>query len=301
VFRSEHPKENAMIDSGRLGAPPDNAEKTFDAIPFRTHSLTLASKALREVQVDLTHVDSITTRGRLAASIAPEVTQSVAAMVTNAQAARRFLDHQPPALDEVRQALDCIVRDAYRTSDVIYRIRGLFKEAPSKKERLEINGAIRDALELTRDEVTKNDVSVLTHFAEPSPTVQADRVQLQQVIVNLIINAVEAMSSMREQARELLICTGKEESNGALVAVRDSGPGLDLKTVNRLFEAFYTTKVRGVGIGLTVCRSIIEAHGGRMWAGANEPRGAFFQFTLPLERDENVPAGPVGSSLPFVP
>ena len=280
-----------MIDTGHLGAPPDNTEKTFDAAPLRTHSLTLASKALREVQVDPAHVDRITTIGRLAASVAPEVTQSIAAIVTNAQAARHFLDHRPPALDEVRQALDCIVRDAYRASDVIYRIRGLFKEAPPKKEPVEINGAIRDVLELTRDEVTKNGVSVLTHFAEPSPIVQADRVQLQQVILNLIINAVEAMSSVREEARELLICTEKEESNGALVAVRDSGPGLDLKSVDRLFEAFYTTKVRGVGTGLTVCRFIIEAHGGRMWAGENEPRGASFQFTLPLERDESVPAG----------
>ena len=181
-----------MIDTGHLGAPPDNTEKTFDAVPLRTHSLTLASKALaskalREVQVDLAHVDSITTRGRLAASVAPEVTQSIAAIVANAQAARHFLDLQPPVLDEVRQALDCIVRDAYRASDVIYRIRGLFKEALPKKEPVEINGAIRDVLELTRDEVTKNGVSVLAHFAEPSPTVQADRVQLHQVILNLIV------------------------------------------------------------------------------------------------------------------
>ncbi len=290
-----------MIDTGHVGAPPDNNGKIFDAVPLLTHSLTLTSKALREVQVDLAHVDCITTIGRLAASVAPEVTQSIAAIVTNAQAARHFLDHRPPALDEVRQALDCIVRDAYRASDLIYRLRGLFEEAPPKKERVDINGAIRDVLELTRDEVTKNGVSVLTHFAEPSPTVQADRVQLQQVILSLIINAVEAMSSMREEARELLICTEKEEANGALVAVRDTAPGLDLKGVDRLFEAFYTTKVRGVGMGLTVCRSIIEAHGGRMWAGENEPRGASFQFTLPLERDESVPTGPVGSSLPFVP
>jgi C4-dicarboxylate-specific signal transduction histidine kinase len=289
-----------MIDTGHVGAPPDNTEKTFDAVPLRTHSLTLASKALREVQVELAHADRITTIGRLAASVAPDVTQSIAAIVANAQAARHFLYHRPPALDELRRALDCIVRDAYRASDVTYRIRELFKEAPPKKERVEINGAIRDVLELTRDEVTKNGVSVLTHFAEPSPTVQADRRQLQQVILNVVINAVEAMSSMREAARELLICTEKEESNGALVAVRDSGPGLDLRSADRLFEAFYTTKVRGIGIGLTVCRSIIEAHGGRMWAGANEPRGASFQFTLPLERDESVPAGPAGSSLPFV-
>ena len=125
-----------------------------------------------------------------------------------------------------------------------------------------------------------------TQFAEPSPVVQADRVQLQQVVLNLIINAVEAMSSMREGARELLICTEKSDSNGALVAVRDSGPGLDLKSVDRLFEAFYTTKVQGMGIGLAICRSIIQAHGGRLWARANVPCGAIFQFTLPTHRPE---------------
>jgi C4-dicarboxylate-specific signal transduction histidine kinase len=143
----------------------------------------------------------------------------------------------------------------------------------------------------THGEMTKNGVSVRTQFADPSPAVQADRVQLQQVILNLIINAVEAMSSTREGARELLICTEKAESNGALVAVRDSGPGLDLKSADRLFEAFYSTKVHGTGLGLAVCRSIIEAHGGRMRAGENEPRGAVFQFSVPLEPGEIVPAG----------
>ena len=281
VLRSEDAKESTMIDIRHLGAAPDDTEKDFDAALIRTHALTLATEALREAQVDLAHVDRITTIGRLTASIAPEVTQPIAAIVTNAQAARHFLDRRPPDLDEVRQALDCIVRDAYRASDVIYRIRGLLKEAPPKRERAEINGAIRDVLELTRGEATKNGVSVRTQFAEPSPVVQADRVQLQQVILNLIINAVEAMSSMREGARELLICTEKAESNGALVAVRDSGPGLDMKSVDRLFEAFYTTKVQGMGIGLAICRSIIEAHGGRLWASANVPFGAIFQFTLP--------------------
>jgi C4-dicarboxylate-specific signal transduction histidine kinase len=279
-----------MIDTGHLGAAPDDTKKDFDAALIRTHALALVTEALREAQVDLAHVDRITTTGRLTASIAPEVTQPIAAIVTNAQAARHFLNRQPPDLDEVRQALDCIVRDAYRASDVIYRIRGLLKEAPPKRERAEINAAIRDVLELTRGETTKNGVSVRTQFAEPSPVVQADRVQLQQVILNLIINAVEAMSSMSEGARELLICTEKAESNRALVAVRDSGPGLDLKSVDRLFEAFYTTKVQGMGIGLAICRSIIEAHGGQLWAGANEPRGAVFQFTVPLERDETFPA-----------
>jgi C4-dicarboxylate-specific signal transduction histidine kinase len=270
-----------MIYNRHLGSAPDDMEKDLDAAPNRTHALTLATEALREAQVDLAQVDRITTIGRLTASIAPEVTQPIAAIVTNAQAARHFLNRRPPDLDEVRQALDCIVRDAYRASDVIYRIRGLHKEALPKRERAEINGAIRDVLELTRGEATKNGVSVRTQFAEPSPVIQADRVQLQQVILNLIINAVEAMSGMREGARELLICTEKADSNGALVAVRDSGPGLDMKSVDRLFEAFYTTKVQGMGIGLAICRSIIEAHGGRLWASANVPFGAIFQFTLP--------------------
>jgi C4-dicarboxylate-specific signal transduction histidine kinase len=286
VLRLEDAKEGTMVCIRHLGAAPDDTKKDFDAALVRTYALTLATEALHKAQVDLAHVDRITTIGRLTASIAPEVTQPVAAIVTNAQAARHFLNHRPPDLDEVREALDRIVTEAYRASDVIYRIRGLFEETPPKRERVEINGAIRDVLELTRGEATKNGVSVRTQFAEPSPVVQADRAQLQQVIVNLIINAFEAMISMREGARELLICTEKSDSNGALVAVRDSGPGLDLETADRLFEAFYTTKVQGMGIGLAICRSIIQAHGGRLWARANLPCGAIFQFTLPAPRAE---------------
>jgi C4-dicarboxylate-specific signal transduction histidine kinase len=270
-----------MIYIRRLGAAPEDTKKDFAAALIRTHALTLATEALHEAQVDLAHVDRITTIGRLTASIVPEVTQPIAAIVTNAQAARHFLDRRPPDLDEVREALDGIVTEAYRASDVIYRIRGLLKETPPKRERAEINGAIRDVLELMRGEATRNGVSVRTQFAEPSPVVQADRVQLQQVVLNLIINAVEAMSGMREGARELLICTEEAESNGALVAIGDSGPGLDPKSADRLFEAFYTTKVQGMGIGLAICRSIIEAHGGRLWARANVPCGAIFQFELP--------------------
>src|ERR1700722_9255916 len=270
-----------MIYIRRLGAAPEDTKKDFAAALIRTHALALATEALHEAQVDLAHVDRITTIGRLTASIVPEVTQPIAAIVTNAQAARHFLDRRPTNLDEVREALDRIVTEAYRASDVIYRIRGLFKETPPKREPADINRAICDALELTRGEARKNGVSVRTQFAEPSPVVQADRGQLQQVILNLIINAFEAMSSMREGERELLICTEKSESNGALVAVRDTGPGLDMKAVDRLFEAFYTTKVQGMGIGLAICRSVVEAHGGRLWAGANVPCGAVFQFKLP--------------------
>ncbi|MET4482734.1 ATP-binding protein [Bradyrhizobium sp. F1.13.3] len=268
-----------MINIRHVGTAPDYTKKDFDAAPVRMYA------ALHEAQVDLAHVDRITTIGRLTASVAPEVTQPIAAIVTNAQAARHFLNRRPPDLDEVREALDCIVTEAYRASDAIYRIRGLFKETPPKRERVEINGAIRDVLELTRGEATKNGISVRTQFAEPSPVVQADPAQLQQVTLNLIINAFEAMISRREGSRELLICTEKSD-NGALVAVRDSGPGLDLETVDRLFEAFYTTKVQGMGIGLAICRSIIQVHGGRLWARANVPCGAIFQFTLPTHRPE---------------
>jgi C4-dicarboxylate-specific signal transduction histidine kinase len=265
-----------MIHTRHAGAASDDPERAFDA--------------LREVKVALTHVDRITTMGRLTASVAHEVTQPITTIVTNAQAARHFLDHQPPNLDEIRRALDYIVRDAYRASAVIDRIRRLFKETPPKMERVEINGAIRDVLELTSGDVARNRVSVLTQFAEPSPVVQADRVLLQQVILNLIINAVEAMNSMREGSRELLICTEKAGSNSALVVVRDSGPGLAPESIDRLFEAFYTTKVQSMGMGLPICRSIVEVHGGQVWAVANEPRGAVFQFTVPLAPDKTVPA-----------
>jgi len=288
VLRFEDAKESIMIKIRDVGYAPSDTKKDFDAAPVRTYALTLATEALHEAQVDLAHVDRITTIGRLTASIAPEVTQTVAAIVTNAQAARRFLNRRPPDLGEVREALDRIVTEAYRANDVIDRIRGLFKQTPPKRERVEINGAIRDVLELTRGEATKNGVSVRTQFAEPSPVVQADRAQLQQVILNLIINAFEAMISRREGSRELLICTEKSDSNGALVAVQDSGPGLDLETVDRLFDAFYTTKVQGMGIGLAICRSIIQAHDGRLWARANVPCGAIFQFRMPTHRPEQL-------------
>ena len=161
------------------------------------------------------------------------------------------------------------------------RIRALIKKAPPRKDRLEINEAIREVIELTRSEAEKNSVSVQTQLAEGLPLIQGDRVQLQQVILNLIINAVQAMSGISAGARELLISTGTAESDGVLLAVRDSGPGLAPETLERLFDAFYTTKADGMGMGLSICRSIIEAHGGRLWATANSPRGAVFQFVVP--------------------
>jgi len=253
-----------------------------------------AEEALRSVQAELAHANRVTTMGQLTASIAHEINQPICAMVTNAEAALRWLGRRPPDLEEVRQTLGRIISDGGRAGDVIGRIRALIKKAPPRKEGLEINEAILEVIALTRGEVVQSGVSVRTQLAEGLPLIQADRVQLQQVILNLIINAVEAMSGLGEGSRELVISTGRDASNGVLVSLRDSGPGLDPASLERLFDAFYTTKSSGLGMGLSICRSIIEAHGGRIWAGANEPRGAVFHFTLPLEPEETVPAEHAG-------
>jgi PAS domain S-box-containing protein len=244
-----------------------------------------SERRYREVQAELAHASRVATMGQLMASIAHEVRQPIAAVVTNAQAGLNWLGAQPPDLEEVRQTLGCIVRDGMRAGDVIGRIRALVEKAPPRKEDLEINEAVLEVIALTRAEVLKSGVSVRTQLAKGLPVVRADRVQLQQVILNLIINAVEAMSGVGEGARELLISTGRDASNGVLISLRDSGPGLDPKSLDRLFEAFYTTKAQGMGLGLAISRSIIEAHGGRLRASANVPRGAVFQFTVPASPD----------------
>ncbi len=240
----------------------------------------LASEALREAQTELAHVNRVATMGQLTASIAHEVNQPVAAMVTNAYAAMRWADAQPPDLAEVQHALDRIVKDGNRAGEVINRIRALIKKAPPRKELFDVNETILEVIALARGEVLKNGVSLQTQLANGLPLIQGDRIQLQQVTLNLIMNAVEAMSEVSEGARQLLISTESDASNGVLVAVRDSGPGLKPESFDHLFDAFYTTKPNGMGMGLSICRSIIEAHDGRMWASANVPRGAILQFTL---------------------
>jgi C4-dicarboxylate-specific signal transduction histidine kinase len=251
----------------------------------RTKELMRASEALRESQAELAHVNRVTTMGHLTASIAHEVNQPIAAAVTNAEAGLRWLDVQPPNLEKARQALGQIVKDGNRAGDVIGRIRTLIKKEPPRKTHLDINETVVDVIALTRSELLRHGISLQTQLATSSPHVQGDRVQLQQVILNLILNAVEAMNGTAAGQRELLISVGEAESNGVLVAVQDSGPGLDLQSVDRVFEAFYTTKSDGMGMGLAICKSIVEAHGGRMWATTNKPRGAIFQFSLPCARE----------------
>jgi C4-dicarboxylate-specific signal transduction histidine kinase len=248
-----------------------------------------AAEALREAQMQLAHANRVATMGQLTASIAHEVNQPIAATVLNAETGLRWLGAESPDLDEARQAFSDIVRDGNRAAAVVQRIRNLSKKAPPRDERVEINGAIRGVIELTRSEAMKNGVSAQTELVEGLPLVHGDRVELQQVILNLILNAIEAMSETSEGPRELLITTEKAVSGDLLVAVRDSGPGLAPGALENLFKAFHTTKPNGLGLGLSICRSIIEAHGGRLWASANALRGAVFQFTLPAHRDIALP------------
>jgi C4-dicarboxylate-specific signal transduction histidine kinase len=242
----------------------------------------------REMQMELAHANRVTTMGQLTASIAHEVNQPIAAMVSNAEASLRWLGAGSTHLHEVQQVLPSIIADGKRAGEVIHRIRALMKKAPPRKDRLEINQAILEIIGITRGEAVKHRISVLAELAGHLAAVEADRVQLQQVLLNLIVNAIEAMGATNEGPRELLISTAKVETGGVLVAVQDSGPGLEAAMPERVFESFYTTKSTGLGLGLSICRSIIEAHGGRLWASTNQRRGATFQFTLP--GDANIPS-----------
>jgi len=231
----------------------------------------------------LAHANRITTMGQLTASIAHEVNQPIAAVVTNAQAALRWLTMQPSDPEEVRQALDRIVRNGRRAGDVIGRIRALVAKAAPRNDQLDINEVMLEVITLTRSELRSSGTLLQTQLAGGLPLILGDRIQLQQVMLNLIFNAVEAMSGSRDGSRALLISTEQDGPGGVLVAVQDSGPGLNPESTDRLFDAFYTTKPGGMGMGLSICRSIIEAHGGRMWATASVPQGAVLQFTLPLQ------------------
>jgi PAS domain S-box-containing protein len=241
-----------------------------------------STRRYREVEVALAHASRVATLGQMSASIAHEVNQPVAATMTNAQAALRFLAAEPPNLEEVRQALNRIARLTNRVIDVVGRIRALVKKASPRRDEFQINEAIDEVISLTHGEIAKNGVALHREFAAGLPLVHADRVQVQQVILNLITNAVEAMSGVPEEQRELRVTTTTAGAEGIRVAVRDSGSGLDPANLNRVFDSFYSTKPGGLGIGLSICRSIVEAHGGRLWVEAAKPRGAIFAFMLPV-------------------
>ncbi|CCE06812.1 putative Histidine kinase [Bradyrhizobium sp. STM 3843] len=235
---------------------------------------------LRELEADLAHLNRLSIMGELTASLAHEILHPIATARNNARAGMRFLAMNPPDLPEVMDALACVVRDADRAKDIVARIRDHIRKKPPRKERFEINDAITEVIVMARNVVDMNHVSVQTSFRDPMPALWGDRVQVQQVILNLLLNAAEAMSSM-EGSRQLSISTDWSEPDGLLVEVRDSGPGLAQEQLQDIFKAFYTTKPSGIGMGLSICRSIVDAHGGRLWAEANHPRGAVFRLTLP--------------------
>src|ERR1700716_2956388 len=244
---------------------------------------TRRERQYREMQSELAHANRVATVDHLCASIAHEIKQPIATARNNAAAALQFLDKSPPDLAEVREALPFIVNDTDRASDVVDRIGSLIKKAPPRKEVVDLNAAILEVTALTHSEAVKTGVTVGTQLAGELPRIHCDRVQLQQVILNLIVNAIQSMSGVEDGNRELHISTVSIEPDGVCVAVRDTGPGLSPETLSRLFEPLYTTKSEGMGIGLSICRSIIEAHGGRLWAIPCEPQGALFQFTIPAD------------------
>jgi PAS domain S-box-containing protein len=247
-----------------------------------------AEENLREAQMELEQANRITTMGLLTASIAHEIMQPVGAAVANANAGLRWLEREPPQVEKARNSLVRIIKDGNRASEVIDRVRALVKKAPPQKDRVDINTLILDIVALVSSDTRKGGVSVRTQLSPDLPLVWADRIQIQQVILNLMMNAIEAMSSTEEDSRELQIVTG-QVSSGVLVEVRDSGSGLDPQSLERIFDPFHTTKSGGMGIGLSICRLIIEAHNGRVWATGNVPRGAIFHLTLAAysETDHN--------------
>jgi signal transduction histidine kinase len=241
---------------------------------------TRRERQYREMQSELARANRVATMGQLTASIAHETKQPITAALTYAAAALRFLDRSPPDVAEVRAALTCIVNENGRASDIVDRIGSLIKKAPPRRVVVDLNAAILEVTALTRSEAVKTGVTMGTQLADELPRIRCDRVQLQQVMLNLIVNAIQSMSGVEDGNRELHISTESIEPEGVRVGVRDTGPGLSPESLPRLFEPFYTTKTEGMGMGLSICRSIIEAHGGRLWATRCEPRGALFQFTI---------------------
>ena len=252
----------------------------FSAVIVDISERKRVGEKLRKAQTELAHVSRLTTMGELAASVVHEVNQPLTGIITNANTSMRWLAGAAPNLNEARNAIGRIVRDGNRAADVISRLRSLFQKASSVKERLDINEAIQEVVMLTQTEVRRHKVALRTELAADLPPVAGDRVQLQQVVVNLILNGIEAMSTVEDRERALLIRTQPREGSEVLVIVKDSGIGFDPQNAERIFDAFHTTKAGGLGMGLSISRSIVDNHGGRLWAKLNDGPGATFQFTI---------------------
>jgi C4-dicarboxylate-specific signal transduction histidine kinase len=235
--------------------------------------------------MELAHVTRMTTLGELTASISHEVNQPLASVIANAEACLRWLNRGTPDLDRARRSVEWIIDDGNRASEVIRRIRGLAKKSDIEKVPLDVNDVVRETIGLMQREVFSHQVALRMELVPALPAILGDRVQLQQVIINLMMNGIEAMQSVTDRPRELLIRSRQHEKQLVLVSITDCGVGISAENADRLFNAFFTTKSSGMGMGLSICRSIMEAHGGRLWATANIPHGATFQFTLPVNAD----------------
>jgi signal transduction histidine kinase len=239
---------------------------------------------LRQAQADLARVSRVTTMGELTASLAHEVNQPIAAAVTNANTCLRWLTRDHPDVEEAREAASRIVKDGTRAAEIIKRIRLLFKKGSPERELVDVNEVIREMIVLLRSEATRYNITVRMELAADLPRIIGDRVQLQQVLMNLIVNSIDAMKEV-EGARELAVKSQRTEKEEALVSVSDSGVGLPVQQADQIFKSFFTTKPHGTGMGLSISRSIIESHGGRLWAANNSPRGASFCFSLPTKAE----------------
>jgi PAS domain S-box-containing protein len=263
-------------------APAQRGARFLAGVSVDITERKLAEEALRDARADLERMARLTTMGELTASIAHEINQPLAAIVTQSQAAQRFLKRNEPDLDEVQDALACIARDGMRASEVIRGLRALARKSAPQLTRLDIDDVIREVLALARGELVRHDVVLRTELGSDERLVLGDHVQLQQVLLNLVMNGVEAMRET-ERTRELSVSsTLAEPGSSVLVAVRDTGTGFDPAVADRMFQPFFTTKPDGTGMGLTICRSIVEAHGGRLWVSPRAPHGADVRFTVPL-------------------
>jgi C4-dicarboxylate-specific signal transduction histidine kinase len=256
-----------------------NAEGTLNE-PAGQREKKRAEEALRQAQGDLARVNRVTSMGELTASLAHELYQPIAAAVTNARTCVRWLAGDTPNIDKARTAAMRIVEDGTRAADIIGRVRLIFEQGTPQRELVDVNELIREMVVLLSDEATRCGISVGTELTEDLPQVLGDRVQLQQVLMNLIMNAIDAMNDV-DGTRELDIASQPAEPDQLLVRVRDTGIGLSPRQADQIFNAFFTTKLHGTGLGLSISRSIVESHGGRLWAADNPPRGASFCFTLP--------------------
>jgi C4-dicarboxylate-specific signal transduction histidine kinase len=257
-------------------------QSTNEALQAESLERKHAEEARREAQAELARVSRVTTMGELTASLAHEVNQPIAAAVTNANTCLRWLTRDHPDLEEAREAASRIVKDATRAAGIISRVRLLFKKSTPQQELVDVNEAIREMIVLLRSEATRYNIAVRMELAADLPRIMGDRVQLQQVLMNLIVNSIDAMKEV-DEARELAVKSQRTEKEEVLVSVSDTGVGLPPQQADQIFNAFFTTKPHGTGMGLRISRSIVESHGGRLWAADNSPRGASFCFTLPTK------------------